>query len=415
MDYLSDEDYANLTGNGPANDYVMDPSQGASDYSLEPYWDVQDPSYYDLASQLSQAGLIPQDQFGAPDLSALLGGQYSDALSSGNLGDLSQYSAPTDAVQQMAMQQANLVGSGFEEVPGNPNVVVDPATGELVDKVNLADYMSGNGLRSGATEGLRAPQIHDILGGLGVDSSGGRLQTGVLGSDKYLSGLMLPGAPDKPERLSDAQILGDPGTVDAWGQNADHSWENYAKENGYDRMTSSEPSLLQKLGSGALSLLKGDGAGGRALPGNSNNMMPQGQKQGMSLASMLALAAGALQRGSKGLAPGDHRVNPGAQNWQVSRKAGSGRKNKAAGGLLQMAAGGRPSGGQDDVVPINAAHGEYIFDADTVSALGDGNTEAGAAKLDEMRHNIRKHKRSAPPDKIPPKARGALQYLKGGK
>ncbi len=73
------------------------------------------------------------------------------------------------------------------------------------------------------------------------------------------------------------------------------------------------------------------------------------------------------------------------------------------------------TGGQDDVVPIRAAGGEYMMDADTVSALGDGNNAAGAKKLDAMRENIRAHKRSAPPNKIPPKAKPIGQYMKGGK
>ena len=55
------------------------------------------------------------------------------------------------------------------------------------------------------------------------------------------------------------------------------------------------------------------------------------------------------------------------------------------------------------------------MDADVVAALGDGNTDAGAAKLDAMRENIRKHKRSAPPSKIPPKAKPVKAYLKGAK
>lgn len=70
-------------------------------------------------------------------------------------------------------------------------------------------------------------------------------------------------------------------------------------------------------------------------------------------------------------------------------------------------------GGQTDNVPINASHGEYVMDAESVAALGDGNSEAGAAKLDQMRHNIRKHKRSAPVSKIPPKAKSIEKYLKG--
>lgn len=74
---------------------------------------------------------------------------------------------------------------------------------------------------------------------------------------------------------------------------------------------------------------------------------------------------------------------------------------------------GAHAGGQDDVIDIKAAPGEYIFDADTVSALGDGNNERGAALLDEMRMRIREHKRAAPSDEIPPPALSPLAYLTG--
>ena len=53
-----------------------------------------------------------------------------------------------------------------------------------------------------------------------------------------------------------------------------------------------------------------------------------------------------------------------------------------------------------------------IFDSDTVAALGDGSSKAGAAALDKMREQIRMHKRSAPINKIPPKAKSPLDYLK---
>ena len=80
-------------------------------------------------------------------------------------------------------------------------------------------------------------------------------------------------------------------------------------------------------------------------------------------------------------------------------------------GALGLLRGG--STGQQDDVPINASHGEYVFDADTVSALGDGNTDAGAKVLDAMRVNIRKHKRKASSTSIPPKAKSPAAYLKG--
>ena len=69
--------------------------------------------------------------------------------------------------------------------------------------------------------------------------------------------------------------------------------------------------------------------------------------------------------------------------------------------------------GQSDDIPAMLADGEYVFDADTVAALGNGSSKAGALQLDKMRKAIRKHKRGASIDKIPPKAKSPLEYLKG--
>ena len=71
--------------------------------------------------------------------------------------------------------------------------------------------------------------------------------------------------------------------------------------------------------------------------------------------------------------------------------------------------------GQSDDIPAMLADGEYVFDADTVAALGNGSNKAGALQLDRMRQEIRKHKRSAPHNKIPPKAKSPLEYMKEGK
>ena len=74
-----------------------------------------------------------------------------------------------------------------------------------------------------------------------------------------------------------------------------------------------------------------------------------------------------------------------------------------------------PGTGQSDSIPAVLSNGEYVMDADSVAALGDGSTDAGAKALDGMRHAIRKHKRSAPITSIPPKAKAPMAYLKGGK
>ena len=149
---------------------------------------------------------------------------------------------------------------------------------------------------------------------------------------------------------------------------------------------------------------------GLAMPTKSN------LASGIGAALMAAQVAGAF--GSDAKAPEPEQLKTTKMNWNKSIA------NKARGGSIEGQAA-VPQGalgllkgaqaGQDDGVPINASHGEYVMDADVVAALGDGNTDAGAAKLDAMRENIRKHKRSAPPSKIPPKAKPVKAYLKGAK
>lgn len=67
--------------------------------------------------------------------------------------------------------------------------------------------------------------------------------------------------------------------------------------------------------------------------------------------------------------------------------------------------------GQGDMVPINASPGEYVFDAETVSMLGNGSNEAGADILDQWREFLREHKRSADPSEIGPASKDPNEYL----
>lgn len=102
------------------------------------------------------------------------------------------------------------------------------------------------------------------------------------------------------------------------------------------------------------------------------------------------------------------------QAEKINNAYEDGRLQKAT----QRARGGYIPGeapGQSDKVPAMLSDGEFVMDADTVSALGDGNNAAGAGALEKMRQNIRKHKRAAPAHKIPPKAKKPEAYLKGAK
>jgi hypothetical protein len=70
------------------------------------------------------------------------------------------------------------------------------------------------------------------------------------------------------------------------------------------------------------------------------------------------------------------------------------------------------SGGQDDLIDAKLSDGEYVFDASTVSDLGDGNNAAGARKLDMFRENIRRHKRGGKVN-LPPRSKSLENYLRG--
>jgi hypothetical protein len=50
-----------------------------------------------------------------------------------------------------------------------------------------------------------------------------------------------------------------------------------------------------------------------------------------------------------------------------------------------------PGDGQSDDVPARLSKGEFVFDAHSVSMLGNGSNSTGAAKLEKLRQNLRKH------------------------
>lgn len=107
-----------------------------------------------------------------------------------------------------------------------------------------------------------------------------------------------------------------------------------------------------------------------------------------------------------------------ARNWD---KVGGGMydnpeeptQNLARGGALTRLARGGGSG-RDDTIDAKLSDGEYVMDAETVALLGDGSTDAGARRLDEMRAKIRQHKgKSMARGKFSANAKSPLAYLKG--
>lgn len=71
-----------------------------------------------------------------------------------------------------------------------------------------------------------------------------------------------------------------------------------------------------------------------------------------------------------------------------------------------------PGTGRSDDIDAKLSDGEYVMDAETVALLGDGSTEAGARRLDEMRNNLRRHKgRNLARGKFSHAAKAPMRYL----
>ena len=68
--------------------------------------------------------------------------------------------------------------------------------------------------------------------------------------------------------------------------------------------------------------------------------------------------------------------------------------------------------GRSDHVEARLSPGEFVIDAETTSMLGNGDNEAGARRLEEMRRRVRRHKGSAlAKGKFSPDARSPEAYL----
>lgn len=115
--------------------------------------------------------------------------------------------------------------------------------------------------------------------------------------------------------------------------------------------------------------------------------------------------------------PQQGRMQPTNRNRKTAYyQYGTPPAKMAMGGALNMVrsynVGGGADGRSDDVNAV-LSDGEYVFDAETVALLGNGSSEAGADRLDEMREQIRKQKgQNLAKGKISPDARSPLSYLK---
>lgn len=130
--------------------------------------------------------------------------------------------------------------------------------------------------------------------------------------------------------------------------------------------------------------------------------------------------------GTRAALPGDEGRFFTGNNSYVKAASGGALSHKApiparAGALSHVGAGAvgkkEPGGdGRSDGIPALLSNDEYVWDAETTALLGDGDADAGARKLDQMREIVRKEKgKNLARGKISRDAPGALELLKKAK
>ena len=114
------------------------------------------------------------------------------------------------------------------------------------------------------------------------------------------------------------------------------------------------------------------------------------------------------QEGGSVMPQAPSKMNPAFAFYKYGNVPNSVRRYEGGG----YAEGGSRGDGRSDHIEALLSPGEFVMDAETVSLLGNGSSEAGARRLEEMRQAVRKQKGGAlSKGKFSPDAKSPLAYL----
>lgn len=114
------------------------------------------------------------------------------------------------------------------------------------------------------------------------------------------------------------------------------------------------------------------------------------------------------QEGGSVMPQAPSKMNPAFAFYKYGNVPNSVRRYEGGG----YAKGGSRGDGRSDHIEALLSPGEFVMDAETVSLLGNGSSEAGARRLEEMRQAVRKQKGGAlSKGKFSPDAKSPLAYL----
>lgn len=360
------------------------------DFSLQDLLDAQ-PGYEQPSMDYT---------YSTPDLSALDGLDFSSLLDSSGGFDLSSIlGSGTTSLPDMSFDPnmnrgllsifrdpaSNLPATSYTTALGTPVTDLSNSDLSLFDTSpvqNPYDYMTGE---DGTT------YIQDIRNGDIIGWVDDNLQNRYY-LDERMSNNVAAG---RPALYSGAGVRSGPTVTGGYQQDNRANRDYLASQSGGNSQSGNPQLSTRQALQGALSLAQMLGGLG-ALTRREGVPRPQAR----GTASVVNWNSPTSRQAPKYYAQGGHIGG-------LNRFVNQGAMNTGHHGIING-----NDGGQSDRVDIKASPGEYIFDAETVSALGDGNTAAGAKKLDGMRENIRKHKRSAEPHRIAPAAKEPSKYLK---
>ena len=410
-----------LSLEGPSADYgfgIKPPAQGQGGFG------IQQPSSPSISSMGGGQGLtsdvagLPQFRYSMDSLDPSIRGMSDSWFGDG----VNVYGNPTPSgtVGEFGFTQAP------QALPAAPGTAAVPKT--LTDKLKSFEF---GDINSGDLKGVAGKVVDYAMDNPLTTLAGITLATGALsqGGSGYQP-------PDSSSSTRDPNFNR---PMDLYNylrsqQNYGDDIYRYGQTGGeHQFFTPAKFELVPKAAAtgGLIQMKQAYQAGGRAAPMNPRMMqtgmpsggmgrgmpMQGGLNQAMQTGNMPP-AGGMPMRGSSQGMPQGGRPQPVNRNPRTSYyQYGTPPTGMAAGGALNMVrsynVGGGADGRSDDVDAV-LSDGEYVFDAETVALLGNGSSEAGANRLEQMREQIRRQKgQKLAQGKISDDARSPLSYLKG--
>ena len=384
-----------------------------------------DPTSQGALSGAIRGGTMAAVNNGSVGTGALTGAVVGGASSAGNQIGTGIQNAATDSTGNNSLLGQVLGGAAGTEAKslfapststaahmvGAPSALpkMSPAGTPISSQPSTATTAGGNtGMPTFASSHNNVSEVALPGGGAGIPvASSPNANLGTASNLFPTSGLNSAGLP--------AQLTPGVLTSSAVPESQDNTAQMDQLKQLYPQLSNIDPRILNSLVSSPVTMKEGGIV--RMASGGS----PQYEAV-QQLLGIPQVRESAAEQAAYGNPTGGHRRPLAATHFINGRKDGGGIHSLEYGAHVPEFVTGKTGhyvkgkgDGQSDDIPAMLADGEYVFDADTVASLGNGSSDAGSKVLDKMREEIRKHKRSASPKEIPPKAKSPLEYMKGKK